>query len=61
MKAKENLSTGGKSHKGNQYTEMEGFQKSEKVPPINTTKEMADYAGVSIDKVQNAHIFKTAI
>ncbi|MDA3958384.1 ParB/RepB/Spo0J family partition protein [Oceanispirochaeta sp.] len=33
---------------GNQY-ESAPFQESEKVQPINTTKEMADYAGVSID------------
>lgn len=42
-KAKENQSAGGGDQKS-------GFQKSEKaIEPINTTKEMADFAGVSVD------------
>ncbi len=47
-KAKENLSMGGGDKKSDDY--KSGFQKSEKaIEPINTTKEIADCAGVSID------------
>ena len=48
-KAKENQRIAGESF-GENHPKEEGFQKSEKaLNPINTTKEMADYAGVSID------------
>jgi len=47
-KAKENQIV----RKGNQNGDDTTFQKSENLTPINTTKEIADYAGVSIDTIK---------
>ena len=50
-KAEANVREGASSHKGNQYTGMEPYQKSDKPPiqPVDTLQEAADYAGVSRD------------
>jgi len=49
VKAKENQKSAGENF-GENHPKEEGFQISEKaLNPINTTKEIADYAGVSID------------
>lgn len=44
--AERNLSAGGKKHKGNQYTGMEGLANLPKVPPVNTRRECAKAADV---------------
>jgi len=42
--AKKNLSAGGKKHRGNQKSGVEGLADLPKVPPINTRKESAKAA-----------------